>query len=214
VNDDRQETFMNRRVEAAFVVGAPLALAVLEVFHPHPHDLFRLDLGAWMRVHYLQIVLFPLAALALGLLVRDRRGFAVGLCWVGAFVFGVTWVAFDTAAGVTTGILLQAAQASGSPEAWRAPVMAVWAHPIVGGAAAPDSAPPLLAVAGSLAWSIGCLAAAFALRRAGRSWIPVVLLAISGVSFGVFKTHASPGGPIAFGALAAAAAWLRWEAPA
>jgi hypothetical protein len=42
------------------------------------------------------------------------------------------------------------------------------------------------------------LAAAFALRRAGRSWIPVVLLAISGVSFW---------------ALAAAAAWLRWEAP-
>jgi hypothetical protein len=120
------------------------------------------------------------------------------LCSVGAFVFGVTWVAFDTAAGVTTGILLQAAQASGSPEAWRAPVVAVRAHPIVAGVATPDSAPPLLAVAGSLAWSIGCLAAAFALRRAGRSWIPVVLLAISGVSFG---------------ALAAAAAWLRWEAP-
>jgi hypothetical protein len=33
------------------------------------------------------------------------------------------------------------------------------------------------------------------------------------VSFGVFKTHAPPGGPIAFWALAAAAAWLRWEAP-
>jgi len=37
-----------------------------------------------------------------------------------------------------------------------------------------------------------------------------VLLAISGVSFLVFRTHAAPGGPIAFGAQAAAAAWLRW----
>jgi hypothetical protein len=203
---------VNRRLEAVFVIGAPLALAVLEIFHPQPHDLFRLDLQAWMAVHYLQIVLFPLVALALAFLVRGQRGFAAGLCRLGAFVFGVTWIAFDTAAGVTTGILLQAAQASGSPEAWRAPVMAIWAHPIVGSGAMPDAAPPLLAVAGSLAWTIGCLAAAFALSRGGSSWVPAVLLVISGVSFLVFKTHAWPGGPIAFGALAAAAAWVRWTA--
>jgi hypothetical protein len=204
---------VNRRVETAFVVGAPLALAILELFHPHPDDLFRLDLKVWMIVHYLQIFLFPLAALALVVLVRDRRGFAASLCRAAAFVFGVTWVAFDTAAGVTTGILLQAAHASGAPEAWRASIMAVWAHPIVGGGATPDSAPPLLAVAGSLAWAVGTLAAAATLRRAGNSWTPVVLLVISAASFGVFRTHAWPGGPIAFGALAAAAAWTRWKSP-
>ena len=204
---------MTRRAEAALVVGAPLMLAILEIFHPHPHDLFRLDLRAWMAVHYLQIVLFPLAALALMRLVRGRPGFAAGLCRVAAFVFGVTWIAFDSVAGVATGILLQAAHASGSPEAWRAPVTTIWAHPIVGGGATPDSSPPLLAVAGSLAWGIGSLAAAYTLRRAGSSWIPVGLLVISSVSFAVFKTHAPPGGPIAFGALAAAAAWVRWKSP-
>ena len=103
------------------------------------------------------------------LLIRGRRGFAAGLCRVAAFVFGVTWIAFDSVAGVATGILPQAAQASGSPEAWRAPVMSIWAHPIVGGGATPDSAPPLLAVAGSLAWGIGSLAAAYTLRGAGSS---------------------------------------------
>jgi hypothetical protein len=36
---------------------------------------------------------------------------------------------------------------------------------------------------------------------------------ISSASFAVFKTHAPPGGPIAFGALAASAAWVRWKAP-
>jgi hypothetical protein len=204
---------MTRRVETALVVGAPRLLAILETFHPHPHDLFRLDLRAWMAVHYLQIVLFPLAALALMRLVRGRPGFAAGLCRVSAFVFGVTWIAFDSVAGVATGILLQAAHASGSPEAWRAPVTTIWAHPIVGGGTTPDSAPPLLAVAGSLAWGIGSLAAAYTLRRAGSSWIPVGLLVISSMSFAVFKTHAPPGGPIAFGALAAAAAWVRWKAP-
>ena len=205
---------VNRGPEAAFVIGAPLALAVLEIFHPHPHDLFRLDLTAWMAVHYLQILFFPLVALALALLVRGRRGLTAGACRLGAFVFGVTWVAFDTAAGVTTGILLQAAQASGTPEAWRAPVMAVWAHPIVGSGAVPDAAPPLLAVAGSLAWTVACVAAAVALRRGGSGWIPVVLLVISGGSFLVFKTHAWPGGPVAFGALGLAAAWELWNAPA
>lgn len=200
----------SQRLETAFVVGAPLALALLELYHPQPHDLFRLDLRAWMTVHYLQIVLFPLVALALARLVAGHRGFAAALCRAGAFVFGVSWVAFDTAAGVTTGILLEGAQRSGAPETWRGPIMTIWNHPIVGAGASPDSV-PLLAVAGAIAWMLSCLAAAFTRRRAGSSWIPVVLLAISAVSFGVFKSHAAPGGPIAFGALAAAAAWLTFR---
>ena len=200
---------MNQRIETALVVGAPLALAVLELFHPHPHDLWRLDLRVWMAVHYAQILLFPLTALALATLVRHRPGFAAALCRAGAFVFGVTWVAFDSVAGVATGILLSSAEATAAPETWRAPVLAIWAHPIMGGA---PGTVPLLAVAGSLAWAVACFAAAAALRRAGSSWAPVLLLALSAVSFGVFKTHAWPGGPIAFGAQAAAAAWLRWSA--
>lgn len=105
---------MNQRIETALVVGAPLALAVLELFHPHPHDLWRLDLRAWMAVHYAQILLFPLTALALATLVRHRPGFAAALCRAGAFVFGVTWVAFDSVAGVATGILLPSS-------CWRSP---------------------------------------------------------------------------------------------
>ena len=92
--------------------------------------------------------------------------------------------------------------------------MAVWAHPIVGSGAVPDAGPPLLAVAGSLAWLVGCVAAAVALRRGGSSWIPVALLVISGASFFVFRTHAWPGGPIAFGALGIAAAWNDCKSPA
>jgi hypothetical protein len=41
----------------------------------------------------------------------------------------------------------------------------------------------------------------------------VGLLVISSMSFAVFKTHAPPGGPIEFGALAAAGAWVRWKSP-
>jgi hypothetical protein len=160
-------------------------------------------------VHYAQIPLFPLAAIAMALLVRGRDDITAVLCRVSMFVFAISYVAFDTAAGVVTGILVSAAQTSGMPETWRAPIDAVWTHPIVGGS--PLVPAPFLAVLGSVALSIGVVAAAISLKRAGRSWAPTVLLALSGFGIGIFKTHAWPGGPLTFGGLAAAAAWLEWE---
>jgi hypothetical protein len=129
----------------ALVVGAPLALAVLELFHPNPRDVLDLDLQTWLVVHYLQIPLFPLAALAMAVLARGYPGFAAAVCRVAMFVFAVSYTAFDTAAGVVTGVLVKAAQATGTPEAWRAPVMEVFTHPIIGGA---PGTVPLLAVQG------------------------------------------------------------------
>lgn len=70
---------------------------------------------------------------------------------------------------------------------------------------------PFLAVLGSVALSVGAVAAAFSLQRAGSSWAPVVLLAISSFGISIFKTHAWPGGPLTFGGLALAAAWLLWD---
>ena len=135
----------SKPLRSLLVIGAPLSLAVLEMFHPHPHDLFQLDLRAWLLVHYLQIVLFPLSALAVVVLVRGCIGVAAALCRVAMFVFATSFVAFDTAAGVVTGILLKAAKASGNPEVWQAPVHAIWEHPIMGGA---PGTTPILAVAG------------------------------------------------------------------
>jgi len=203
-------THVHRRFPLAIlIVGAPLALALLEVFHPHPGDLLALDVKTWLAVHYAQILLFPLSAVAVALLVRGREDVAAAVCRVAMFVFAASYVAFDTAAGVVTGILVDAARASGAPEAWRAPIDAVWAHPIVGGS--PLGAPPFLAVLGSAALSFGAVAAAVSLKRAGRSWGPVALLALSSFGIALFKTHAWPGGPLTFGGIAAAAAWLEWE---
>ena len=195
-------------LETGLAVGAPLSLAVVELFHPHPHDVFRLDLRAWLLVHYLQIPLFPLAALAALALVRGLSGFAVALGRVGMFVFATTYAAFDTAAGLVTGVLVQAARATSTPAAWQGPVFAVWTHPILGGA---RGSVPLFAVLGSVAWLVGVLAVAVAVRRAGCSWTPVVLLVVSALGLLVFRTHAWPGGPVTFGSLAAAAAWLQRE---
>jgi len=126
---------------AILSIGAPLTLAVLEIFHPHPHDLFQLDLRTWLIVHYLQIPLFPLCALAVVILLRGLPGIAAWFARVAMFVFAVSYVAFDTAAGVVTGILLQAAKSTSAPEQWQPAVMAVWKHPVMGGA--PGSSPLL-----------------------------------------------------------------------
>src|SRR5262245_30701958 len=94
--------------EKPLVVGAPLSLAVVEIFHPHPSaDLLKLDLGPWMAVHYAQIALFPLTALAIAMLVRHRTGIAAALCRIAMFVFAASYTGFDTAAGVVTGILVK-----------------------------------------------------------------------------------------------------------
>jgi hypothetical protein len=189
-------------------VGAPLVLAAVEIFHPRVAHVLDADTTVWLAVHYAQIVLFPLAALALAQLVRDRADIAATICRAAMFVFAITYVAFDTAAGVVTGILVDAARSSGSPDAWRAPIDAIWMHPIVGGS--PSTGAPLLAVVGSVALSIGAVAAAISLKRAGASWPPVVLLAVSSFAMSVFETHAWPGGPLTFGGIAVAAAWLEW----
>ncbi len=193
-----------KSLETLITIAAPLALAILELFHPHPHDLFQLDLRTWMFVHYMQLPLFALSAFAAVLLVRDVSGFAASIARIAMFVFAISYIAFDTAAGVVTGVLLQAAKASATPQSWQPAVTTVWMHPIIGGA----GPAPLLAVVGSIAWFVGAIATGWIAWRRRGSWIAAILLVVSAVGLSIFKTHAWPGGPVTFGALSAAAAWL------
>jgi hypothetical protein len=190
-------------------IGAPLTLAIAEMFHPQPHDLLNIDEQRWLMVHYAQLALFPLAALSQTLLIRGRRGYAASLCRIAMFVFGVSYVSFDTAAGLVTGVLVRAAHASGTPELWRGPLLAIWTHAVIGGN--PDGA-PVLAVVGTVAWLVGSLGAAIAVWRSGYSWWPTPFLVVSAFGLFVFRTHAWPGGPVTFGALAVAAFIIQWEA--
>ena len=193
----------------AAVAAAPLLLAIVEIFHPHPHDLFDLDVQRWMFVHYAQIPLFPLAALSMALLVRDRTDWAARLCKAGMFVFAVAFTSFDTAAGLAIGLLVKGAVASGHPESWRDMIDALWFDPVLGGTGFPDA--PLMGLIGRLSLSFGAVAGAISLKRAGHGWLPVLLLAVASFGINVFKSHSWPGGPLTFGGMALAAGWIRWE---
>jgi hypothetical protein len=103
-------------LEGTLIVGSPLLLAVLELFHPQPRDLLRGDVRMWLAVHYAQIASFPLSALAMAWLIRGQTGIAAAISRVALFVFGIGWTAWDSVAGVATGILANAAHKSGAPE--------------------------------------------------------------------------------------------------
>jgi len=75
-------------LESTLIVGAPLLLAIVEAFHPQPHDLLHLDLHRWLAVHYAQISLFPLSALGRAWLIRGQTGIAAMISRVALFVFG------------------------------------------------------------------------------------------------------------------------------
>jgi hypothetical protein len=192
-------------VRKTFAVAAPLALAIAELFHPHPHDLLHVDLQPRMAVHCTQLALFPLAGLAECALVAGLRGVAAAVCQAAMFVFAVSYIAFDTAAGIVTGVLVQAAQTSDAPDAWRPAIQAIWNHTVIGGS---SDGTPALAVIGTLAWLVGTLGAAVACRRASRSWLAPAALVASAFGLLIFRTHAWPGGPVTFGALAVAAALM------
>jgi hypothetical protein len=63
-------------------------------------------------------------------------------------------------------------------------------------------------VVGSLGWVVALIAAAIALRRAGASRGPFILLILSGVF--LMGGHPYPQGTLAFGCFFLAAAWLEF----
>lgn len=198
-----------RMRKGLLAAAAPAALATLEFFHPHPgHDLLTLDVRTWLTVHYIQLPLFALSALSVAALVDAQTGIPARLCRAALFVFALCFVVFDTAAGLVVGSLVEAAHASATPEAWQAPIHVVWAHPVFGG-----TNRPLLALLGRMALSVGTVSAAVSLYRAGHSWPPVLLLALAGCVMYVFPGHSWPGGPLTFGSMAVAIAWLRGAQP-
>ena len=119
----------------------------------------------------------------------------------------VVYPAFDAAVGVGSGVVLRAlAPATAEQMAAVEPSMqALFWGPVTG----------LMAMAGSLAWVMALIAAAWAWRRVGAPWAVVALLVASGLLLGF--GHIRPFGPLACAALLLAAAWIesagaRWRA--
>jgi hypothetical protein len=193
---------MNRRsvLRRVVLLGTPLALAILEIFHPNPMGVAEaVEQGGWfMWFHIIQVALIGLIALAVYLLTEGLEGRAVRVSRWAIGVFAVFFSAYDAAAGIATGYALRAAQglsAEGQAAVHEAVIDMPGLSLIFG-----------LSIVGTGAWVVALIAAAMALRRAGAPRGPYILLILAGVF--LMGGHPFPWGTVAFGSFFLATAWL------
>jgi len=190
------------RSEAAFVIGVPLAWAVLLLFHPSgdPDEIYlsiRDQVTAWLAVHIGMMLFIPLMAGGIYLLLRGVEGTSARVSRIALVPFVVFFSAWETLQGTANGILVN--ELNRLPEQEHA----------AGGRLIQDFAEsPLVrdlgvfASIGSLSILIAMIAAGIALRRhAGAPLAVPILLGLFGALIGA---HTPPFGPIALVCFAAA----------
>jgi hypothetical protein len=183
------------------LLGTPLALAVLLLFHPSPYDDVAGELlpiaAWWITLHTIVFVLVPFMGVALWMLTAGLEGVDATLSRVAAVVFALFYDAGDAIAGISTGILARSAEVGALGE--RAAVGAIetlFADPFK----------TLLFDIGRYAWIMALVLAAVALWRAGAPRLPLVLMVLP--AYLVTLDHAFPSGSLTFGSFFVIAAWI------
>lgn len=208
-----------------FIALPPGLLATLELFHASGHQdavyaAVSQHLDRWLIVHYLQLILFPWTAFSVYQLWQfvDSRSQAIAdsegdlavakanlfdritpnLVGVAMAIYGIGYAAYDSIAGIGSGVLVKNLLAMlsvpGAPADFEqisdVIVQSYYDSPLV-------EAIGYVAVAGAItgfaltAWKIYCH-----LAEESRM-LPVLMLA--GACFGVTRSHAPPWGPITYG---------------
>jgi hypothetical protein len=197
------------RQRIAFLVGVPLAWAVLLLFPPLGsgalYDEVRDEVTSWQVVHVGTIFFIGLMGLAVYLLVRDLPGTAARVSRWAAGVFVLFYGAWEAVAGLAVGALVQ--YTNGLPAAERATgsdaIESLNDNAIVGDFG-------LLGSVGALAWITAVAAAAVAVRRAGAPLSAAVLLGLSAI----VANHPPPTGPIGLAFFAGAVVLIARAQPA
>jgi hypothetical protein len=188
------------RAEVAFLIGVPLAWAVLLWFHPttDPDDIYgslRGEVVTYQIVHAGTLIFIGLIGVALYMLVRDLPGKAAKISRLAIGPFVLLYGAWESVIGLATGALVQ--YANDAPAGERAAVSDA-IQSLQGNVLVGESS--ITAFGGALAWIVAVIAAAIAIRRAGAPVLATVLLALSLVVF----SHPPPIGPVGLACFAAA----------
>jgi hypothetical protein len=195
--------------EVAFLIGVPLAWAVLLWFHPSvtADDVYgslRDEVVTYQIVHIGTLVFIGLMGVAVLLLVRDLPGRAAKISRWAAGVFVLFYAAWETVIGLATGALVQHANDVPADErpAVSEAIQSLQENVVVGENS-------VVGFAGAIAWVVAVVAAAVAYRRVGA---PVAASVLLGLSL-VVISHPPPIGPFGLlcfaGAVAVLVAWDR-----
>jgi hypothetical protein len=200
---DRTDPPRFAHARLVFLMGMPLAWAVLLWFHPGGdgtiYDSLRDEVTTWQIVHVGTLVFIGLIGVALYLLVRDLPGRAAAVSRLAIGPFVLFYGAYEAVIGLATGALVQ--HANDAPAGDRAAVSgaieSLQDNVVVGD-------PGIVAVIGIVAWVTAVTAAVVAYRGLGApAWVLVLL----GLSV-VIVAHPPPIGPVGLVCFAAAAGAL------
>ena len=199
----------NLILRRTILLGTPLVVAIDVMFlHPVLDGDVRVELfpvaDLWLTLHVVQLVLFGLMGVTVYLLLDDLSGIVAAIGRLAVAVFVVFYNAGDAVAGIATGILARGAidLPAGEQVAVAQAIAKLFADPTK----------HLIFMIGSYAWSVGLLATAVALYRAGAPRLPLVPLAVAGVPYVDFSgvDHSPPFDPLALALFFLAVLWLEF----
>jgi hypothetical protein len=178
--------------KVAFLIGVPLAWAVLLWFHPSvaPDDVYgslRDQVVTYQIVHIGTLFFIGLMGAALYLLVRDLSGRAARISRLAIGVFVLFYAAWEAVIGLATGALVQHANdlPAGERPGVSDAIQSLQENVVVGEMS-------VAAGLGGLAWIVAVIAAAVAYRRVGA---PVMVSVLLGLSL-IVVSHPPPIGPV------------------
>lgn len=196
---------LSASVRRVLLLVPPLLLAGLEIAHPQPQMNVRalIDVSTWFAIfHAIQLVLIGLVAVSV-LLLADSFGRATAWATrLGIGLFLVFFSAYDTLAGIGTGLAMRSARTlSAAQQEGVFLVVKDW----------PGLALPFaLSILGTGGWVIAVGSLARAARRQAaprREWVVLGLAAIF-----LLGGHPFPWGTLAFGCFFLAALFHEWNA--
>ena len=164
------------RDHLAFVIGVPLAWAVLLLFHPTgegeaiTYADVQDEVTRWLVVHLGMLVFIPLMAGAVYQLVRGIESTAARVCRIALVFFVIFYGAWEALVGIGTGILVDDINGlAASERAAAAPLVEEFNDNIL------IRAFGVLGSIGSVAFIVAAIAAGVALHRQARAPLAVAV---------------------------------------
>jgi hypothetical protein len=200
--------------EIAFLVGIPLAWAVLLLFHPTgggeavTYADVQDQVTPWLVVHLGMMLFIPLMALAVYLLLRDIEGTAARVSRIALVPFVVFYGAYEVLLGIGAGILVHDVSGFAASEraAGAALVNEFTDNVLIRGFS-------ILSSLGAVPFITAMIAAGVALRR--HTAAPMAVPILLGLSGFLITAHPPPFGPIGLVLFTAAVLLsVRSQAPA
>src|SRR4051795_578280 len=176
--------------EAAFLIGVPLAWAVLLLFHPTGDEYYEVisdSVTPWLVVHLGTMVFIPLLAAAMFVLLRGIDGTAATVSRAALVVFAVVYAAFEVTVGIGSGILGSAINALPAAERPAGAELLTSYNE--------SDVINVLSTIGSLAWLVAVTAAGVALYRRANAPSSVAVVALFLISAPGIVIHVTPFGP-------------------